>query len=213
MRDDSGKYLPNQDQCRAGLHPWPESAVERGGVVRCRECTKVNSRRYKAKKRKPVPLPPTTVEWRDIPGYEGLYQVSEHGDVWRIAKSTGTSGGALRAIRRGRYWKVDLYKESVGQEFRVHVLVALVFIGSKPDWAEVVRHLDDDADNNHFTNLAYGTHSDNQRDRYTNNPSMPWLTESIRDAIRDDPRSRKKIADEYGIFQATVGKIKREGTR
>lgn len=143
--------------------------VLRGGKPQCVECHRIVSRRYKAKLKVPSPPPPRDREWRDIPGYEGLYQVSEYGDVWSMVRRRGTRGGPRAAVKRGKYWKVDLSRDSRQiKEWRVHVLVALAFLGPMPEDCRLVRHLDDDTDNNHFTNLAYGTHSDNLKDRYRN---------------------------------------------
>jgi len=211
MRDEAGRYIQNQELCRSDLHLWAENAVESGGVLRCRECVRMNSRRYKMKNRKSAPSPPTSIEWRDIPGYEGLYQISERGDIWRITKSQGTSGGLVRVHKRGRYWKATLCKDGIEKEFRIHVLVALAFINLKPETAEVVRHLDDDADNNHFSNIAYGTRSDNVRDMHANIFGRRWLTEEDREAIRIDYRPTDEIADEYGIARQTVRRIKHQG--
>ena len=54
-----------------------------------------------------------------------------------------------------------------GKYHFVHHLVALTFIGDKPDELFVL-HRDDNPTNNHVTNLYYGTLSDNANDRVTN---------------------------------------------
>jgi hypothetical protein len=115
-----------------------------------------------------VPPPPLADrEWRDVPGFEGLYIVSEYGDVW-ATKRQGSAGGPVKPTKRGPYWKVGLYGDGEGMEYRIHVLVAAAFLGPMPSDAVLVRHLDDDPRNNHHSNLAYGTTSDNLYDRYKN---------------------------------------------
>jgi hypothetical protein len=81
--------------------------------------------------------------------------------------SKGTRGGPLTQVKRGPYWKVDLYQDAVRREARVHVLMAEAFIGPRPE-GQIVRHLDDNPDNNHISNIVYGTYSDNLRDARSN---------------------------------------------
>ena len=47
----------------------------------------------------------------------------------------------------------------------VHRLVALVYLEEKPDWATEIRHIDGDKNNNHASNLAWGTAKLNALDR------------------------------------------------
>lgn len=105
--------------------------------------------------------PTETEEWRPVPGFPG-YEVSNLGRVLsrkykrpRVMASAPNSSG---------YRHVTLFREGRGKTFKVHGLVAAVFIGPRPDGHEV-RHLDGDRLNNRLENLAYGTHSENMFDR------------------------------------------------
>ena len=109
------------------------------------------------------------IEWRDVVGYEGLYEVSGEGQVRSRPRNT-TSGKVLK-ISFGkcnnndgtRYGAVGLYREGKATTTRVHQIVAKAFIGPCPDGLEV-RHLDGDYKNNHYTNLKYGTRQENAHD-------------------------------------------------
>lgn len=104
-------------------------------------------------------------EWRAVPGYEGLYEVSNEGRV-RSMKRRGTSGKVLahKRAQRGGYLTVSLLRHCEQTTRPVHSLVLEAFVGPRPAGAEI-RHLDGDPTNARLGNLAYGTHSENARDK------------------------------------------------
>jgi hypothetical protein len=103
--------------------------------------------------------------WCWIPGYEDLYRVSDMGDVWSMPRNT-TRGGILKQIpdKRG-YQYVTLTKNSDQKRIQVHQLVLAAFEGPCPSGLET-RHLDGNPANNNRSNLVYGTHSENTRDKH-----------------------------------------------
>ena len=115
---------------------------------------------------------PEKVEWRDIPGYEGYYQVSNNGDVRsvdrKIINSLGhelsLKGKILKPKKDYEYFRVELNAHGKSKLFFIHRLVLLAFVGEIPEGMQC-RHLDGDAKNNSLSNLAYGTVSENQLDR------------------------------------------------
>lgn len=102
----------------------------------------------------------TTEQWRPIPGYEGRYDVSDQGRV-----RSHHFGGRILQLRPNQqgYLTVELWAGNRGKRQRVHVLVALAFLGPRPDGMEV-RHLNDVKDDARLANLAYGDHSTNMLD-------------------------------------------------
>lgn len=94
--------------------------------------------------------------WKPIPGYEGLYEVSDQGRVrnskHKVLKLCTISGG-YQAVSLGR----DNSKA-------VHRLVALAFIGTPPENKKLVLHADGNRTNNFVCNLRYGSHADNSAD-------------------------------------------------
>lgn len=110
-------------------------------------------------------------EWRDIPGWEDRYQVSDHGRV----RSTRTLTDGIvterilkqRPLPKGGHLRVALCKGGVCKDYRVHNLVLMAFVGPWPE-GHVCCHWDDDPTNNHLSNLRWGTISDNANDRVRN---------------------------------------------
>jgi len=90
--------------------------------------------------------------YKNIPGYDGLYQVSNLGNVkslkWgkeRILKASLGSGG---------YLSVCLRKNKKKKTYRVHQLCAMVYLGHVPNRHKaVVNHIDNNPLNNHVDNL------------------------------------------------------------
>lgn len=115
-------------------------------------------------------------EWRAVPGYEGLYQVSSLGRVESLPRKT-TKGGIrkLRTDKRGYQW-VALSKDGIVRSFTVHELVALAFFGPRPAWATDIRHLDGNPSNNRASNLIYGDHSQNATDMTRHGRNQGWAT-------------------------------------
>lgn len=98
------------------------------------------------------------IEWRPVFSYENVYSVSEYGNVWScrsklILKPHLHKSGHLYV---GLRWKGSI------TTYPVHRIVAAAYHGFDP---ALVRHLDGDKYNLHWSNLKYGTHEENQADR------------------------------------------------
>ena len=96
--------------------------------------------------------------WKDIEGYEGLYQVSNLGKV-RSLNYNRT--GKTRLLRpnpnENRYLKVSLCKNGKAKTYKVHRLVAQAFIPN-PDGFPEINHIDEDQQNNRVDNLEWCDH-------------------------------------------------------
>lgn len=113
--------------------------------------------------------------WTSIPGYEGFYEVSNHGNVRSLTrhvpygrhKQTVYKGRALKQFVSNSYLSVKLAMAGVTRTRYVHELVLLAFIGERPliDERSEIRHLDGDKKNNWLDNLKYGTTKENAGDR------------------------------------------------
>lgn len=99
--------------------------------------------------------------WKDIKGYEGLYQVSNLGRIKSLSNRSNHKNPILmkQACVLG-YMVVSLTKDSVPKMFKVHRLVASAFIENKENKADV-NHKDGNKKNNNVNNLEWCTAQEN----------------------------------------------------
>jgi hypothetical protein len=102
-------------------------------------------------------------EWKDIQGYENLYQVSNFGRVKSLGN--GKSGNSKerilkQGINKQNYFSVDLCKEGKKKTYRVNRLVAQAFL-LNPNNYPCVNHIDENKQNNCVSNLEWCTYQYN----------------------------------------------------
>lgn len=109
------------------------------------------------------------MHWKPVVGFEEVYEVSEFGDVRRIKPAQGTRRGmVLKPLNDGRGYTVYNLQSPVRRvRAKAHRLVLEAFVGASPDgmWA---LHYDDNPQNNHVSNLRWGSPRDNMADRMRN---------------------------------------------
>lgn len=102
--------------------------------------------------------------WKDVKGYEGLYQVSDQGNVKSLArKRTGKpwyKERILKPLDRKGYLAVSLYADGKCKLYSVHRLVADAFVPNK-EGKQQINHKDGDKTNNKMSNLEWVTPSEN----------------------------------------------------
>lgn len=109
-------------------------------------------------------------EWKDIPGYEGIYQVSSDGQVKSVDRIDSAErrlkGRRLkaRALNSG-YLMVQLCVEGVKKAHTVHKLVARAFHGESDKW---VNHINGDKLDNRAENLEWTTPGENLTHAWAN---------------------------------------------
>lgn len=148
--------------------------------------------------------------WKDIPGYEGHYQASNLGNIKslkqkseRIIKPAPDMEGRL---------KLSLYQNGTKEHFKVYTLVALTFIGERPEGYDVC-HIDGDFSNNNLSNIKYDTKSQNRVDMYrygSKNVRGKLDIEEvleIRRLYKTGKYYQYQIAEMFNIQQSTVGRI------
>lgn len=118
--------------------------------------------------------------WRDVVGYEGLYEVSNLGNVRGVARTHlryDRHGNAYEVHVPARYlvkkdnsngyYRVSLSRDNRVRRFLVHRLVAMAFV-ENPDNLPVIDHIDGDRHNNDASNLRWCTQGDNLHYSYQN---------------------------------------------
>lgn len=103
--------------------------------------------------------------WKDIPGYEGLYQASNLGNIRSLPRNA-TKGKLLSFSKsKNGYYHIILSKNNNQKTFNVHRLIMLTFYGKSN---LQIDHIDGNKQNNNLNNLEYVTNSENMKRAYKN---------------------------------------------
>lgn len=109
-------------------------------------------------------------EFKQIPGYEN-YAINKNGVVYSFWRQRWSIYYPFRLSinnRPGGYKAVTLQKNGKCNMFLLHRLLAITFIGPEPFNNAVVRHLNDNKNDNSLDNLAWGSKQDNLNDAIRN---------------------------------------------
>lgn len=106
--------------------------------------------------------------WKDVPDYDGLYKVSNLGNVKRIAKTYFCGNNTKRVLEErlivgdiaNEYKRVELWHNRKHKKYLVHRLVAQAFIPN-PDNKPEIDHIDGNPLNNMVKNLRWCNHKEN----------------------------------------------------
>lgn len=223
--------IPPQKQCRhcqatkpiADFSPSSRSRKTPDGYDGwCKDCRRDaaqerRSRKPLAIRRNQEPWTYDEETWLDIPGYAGHYQVSDLGRVRSLDRNIiGGKGTPVR--RKGRilvrhayrgYPIVALSYDGRSSKPPVHALVALAFLGQRPEDHQV-HHKNGNTSDNRPENLEYLHESDHhsfhsRRDQ----PSAKLTPQDVR-TIRQllaEGRSQGSVAREYRVHLGTINNI------
>ena len=160
--------------------------------------------------------------WKDIPGFEGMYQASTFGRIRSkdhyvriVAKGTESkriSRGQI--LKPGKQMATGHTSVVLGRKhgsMQVHAAVALTFLGPRPAGKEVC-HNDGNPENNRLDNLRYDTRTNNILDVYRIGGRWRKLNLADIQAIANELKAGRRgseVARKFGVSQATVSKIKR----
>jgi hypothetical protein len=144
-------------------------------------------------------------QWKDVIGFEGMYMVSNFGNVKSIASQGSRLFGKILVPYKDGHCRIQLCRDGIKKRVLVHRLVAIHFISAQPDNCEV-NHIDFDPTNNHVSNLEWITHQQNilhSKHRLANFKGTDHIHAKLTDA---DVIEMRKIYAEGGISHAKLAK-------
>jgi len=147
--------------------------------------------------------------WLPVVGYEGLYEVSNLGRVKSLARKIRNPQGfrflperILSPDKSTEYYRVQLHKNGNKMRISVHQLVAMSFLGHKPDgYKLVVNHIDINPHNNNLSNLEIVTHRENNNRKHIPHTSkyvgVFWDKEHLKWRARFSIHGKQKCLGRY----------------
>ena len=158
--------------------------------------------------------------WKDIKGYEGLYQASTMGRIRSMDRKVIRSDGQIRnfkskiikpvkKIKNNETLFVSLSKNNRLKTYTVHKLVMLAFKGERPD-GMVICHKDGDTTNNNLNNLRYDTPLENNIDQFRHGIEKGKLSNDdvlkVRKMYKDGYKT-KEISEFFNVGKWVVQRI------
>lgn len=166
--------------------------------------------------------------WKDIEGYEGLYQISNYGNLRSLKDKYGRKRILMRKVQKTQkgYLETRLYKNHKGKTLKIHILVAKTFIPNPHNYP-MINHKDEDKTNNfvwinddgsvdfeksnlewcnNSYNQLYGTLPEKKRIINTNHPSKstPVKQYTLDGRFIAEYPSQSEAARQTGICQASI---------
>lgn len=167
---------------------------------------------------------PSSEIWKDIPGYEGMYQVSNLGNfrsldrtIKRHNNSTMKRKGSLLKTSKDKdgYLLINLTKNNKAIKGKVHRIVAEVFLDNENNYP-CVNHINGIKDDNRVENLEWCSYKQNSIHARDNGLLKPAkgirngshkLTEAdvikIKGLVRSG-RSMSSVAKEYNVAATSI---------
>lgn len=162
---------------------------------------------------------PSEEKWLPIPGYEGIYEVSDCGNVQRIGKWTDGRRNRVRGLRHPDFCKgyprVVLFRDQTRKRIMVHHLVMLAFVGPRPEGFEV-NHKNGVRSDARIENLEYVTKSQNEQHKHSvlhckmprgsRHHAAKVTEDQVREMrdLRQTGWTLKRIAEKYSLGMGNV---------
>lgn len=153
--------------------------------------------------------------WKDINGYERLYQISNLGRVRRIGEyrnryKTWVSNRYLK-LKEGTnpYLYVDLSKDNKVKRYLVHRLVAEAFIDNSKECNEV-NHIDGNKQNNKAENLEWCTRKENLKHSLDTGLRKRKIPLEKYDYVYNEilnGRTYRSLAEEFNVGKTKIADI------
>lgn len=166
--------------------------------------------------------------WKDIPGYEGYYQVSDLGRVRSLDRFRNRGRGVIAKVKgrilkpvnaTGGYFNVSLTKNGFAWPFRIHVLVAMAFLEHTPNGNTlVVNHINFNKTDNKLDNLEVITARENANMKHIpssseyvgvhlHKPSDMWYARIVYKKVTEHLGSFKNEIDAHIAYQKALHEI------
>ena len=147
-------------------------------------------------------------QWKNIEGYEGLYQISNCGRV----KSFYNGKELIMKLGTNEkgYSRVSLWKNHKKKDYKVHRLVAEAFLDN-PDNLTEINHKDEDKSNNNVDNLEWCSHQYNINfgtaiQRRVNKISKTTYQYTLDGKLIREWKSTSEIEQQLGYCRGHIGK-------
>jgi hypothetical protein len=134
--------------------------------------------------------------WKNIKDYEGLYQVSNLGNI-KSNKRKGTNGIITKQLSKIGYYIVDLYKNSKRETKYLHRIIAETFI-SNPNNFPCINHKNGIKTDNRIDNLEWCSYSENNKHAYS-----LGLKTNCKQIKQIDIKTNKTIKTFYSMNEAS----------
>lgn len=140
-------------------------------------------------------------EWKDIVGYEGLYQVSDKGNVRSLNYNKTNKVKELKLVNsKDNYFVVCLHKNGHQKEGKVHRLVAEAFIPN-PDNKPQIDHINGNKSDNRVENLRWCTAKEN-----SDNPITKVKMKGIQNGRQINRKDMSKVVYQYNLEGELINK-------
>lgn len=163
-----------------------------------------------------------TEQWAVVDGYEGIYAVSDHGNVMSMNYAKSGLPGLMAQRKRRGYPSVFFRRkgEPQGRSLAVHALVARAFIGERPDGFQI-NHKNGNKADNRVVNLEYCSASDNRRHAYATglqprrigaiHPLAKLDDMKVREirALLKSGVSQRFVSEKFGVDRSQISRIAR----
>lgn len=154
--------------------------------------------------------------WKDIPGYEGLYQVSNEGEIKSLSRKVKNKNNVDKNIKERimkkqladmGYYKIGLSDyNGVKKNHYIHRLVLSAFLY---DSDKVVNHRDGIKTNNRLENLEYVTHKENLIHAYETGLRMSAARKYEKQIIEEyqKGKTQRDIQKKFKMCSRTLRKL------
>ena len=153
-------------------------------------------------------------KWKDIEGYEGIYQVSDGGRIRSVDRVVISKNGVKREVKgqlmkqstsKYGYKVIILRKDGIKKNHRVHRLVAESFI-NKEKGKTLINHKDGNKRNNRVENLEWCTNSENMKHAFKKDLKQP-SNPNKHGLMQGETHSRSKLTERDVLFIRENSKV------